>query len=67
MNVYIVIGSEDGYCGAFGSKKRAIEYGDKYIAAGGGDTGYEMSEYDHGIYMYGNNGTNVEITKDKVQ
>lgn len=74
MNVYVVKGSEDGYCGTFGSRKRAIAYGVEYILNGFGEAErerirgmIESREYDHAIYLDGPDRVSVEIYKDKVQ
>jgi len=68
MKVYVVMGSEDGYCGTYTSKKKAMAYGVQYILNGGDATeeGIDTNVYDHGIYMYGPNGTNVEIIIDEI-
>jgi hypothetical protein len=66
--IYIVMGSEDGYCITYGSKKKAIEYGVRYILEGGDckEDEIEVSENDYYITMYGSNGTKVEIIVDKI-
>ena len=65
MNVYVVKGSEDGYCGTYGSKKRALQYAMDYITQGE-ECEVETREYDHIIVLEGN-GVSVEIYKDEVQ
>jgi hypothetical protein len=66
--IYIVMGSEDGYCMTFGSKKKAMGYGELYILEGGDckEEEIEVSENDYYVTMYGANGTKVEIIKTEI-
>jgi hypothetical protein len=66
--IYIVMGSEDGYCMTFGSKKKAIDYGRLYILEGGDcrEEEIETTENDYYVTMYGANGTRVEIIKTEI-
>jgi len=62
------MGSEDGYCMTYTSKKKAMAYGEEYIMAGGNcrEEDIEIREYDHAIFMDGANGSSVEIIKDEI-
>jgi len=66
--IYVVMGSEDGYCMTYTSKKKAMEYGKLYILEGGNckEEEIEIREYDHAIFMDGANGSSVEIIKDEI-
>lgn len=63
--IYVIIGSEDGYLATFSSKKKAIEYATNYVL-GGEEGDVEINEYDHGIYLYGNDRVTADIHKDKI-
>jgi len=66
--IYIVMGSEDGYCMTFGSKKKAMEYGELYILEGGDCKEEEITvtENDYYVTMSGVNGSSVEIIKTEI-
>lgn len=68
MYIYIVMGSEDGYCLTFSSKAKAMAYGEEYIMAGGNckEEEIEVREFANIIAMEGSNGSSVEIIKDKI-
>jgi len=62
------MGSEDGYCMTFGSKKKAMEYGELYILEGGDckEDEIEVCTYANIIEMSGANGSSVEIIKTEI-
>jgi len=66
--IYIVMGSEDGYCMTFGSKKKAMSYGEEYILAGGDCREEEITATENDAYvnMSGPNGSSVVIIKTEI-